>query len=50
MPHPYLYPQKATHVQILAMTGKLKAPDPNIIPPEVPRTKKWLGDDAGWGS
>ncbi len=48
MPKPMLYPQKATHVQILAMTGNLKAPNANIIPPEVKRNKKWLGDGEGW--
>jgi hypothetical protein len=45
----YIFPQKATHVQILAMTGTLKAPNPHIIPPEVPRAKKWHGDGVGWG-
>lgn len=43
-----IFPQKATHTQILAMTGSLKAPDANKIPPEVPRNKKWLGDGKGW--
>ncbi len=48
MPKPMLYPQKATHVQILAMTGNLKAPNANIVPPLVQRNKKWLGDGVGW--
>jgi hypothetical protein len=43
-----LYPQKASHVQILAMTGKLMAPNANIVPPRVTRNKKWLGDGQGW--
>ena len=48
MPKDYLYPQKATHSQILAMTGSLKAPDPNIVPPLIPRGRKWLGEGIGW--
>ena len=48
IPKHQLFPQKANHVQILALTGTLKAPDANKIPPEVPRQKKWLGDGAGW--
>lgn len=50
MPKPMLYPQKATHVQILAMTGNLKAPNPHLVPPVVQRNKKWLGDGVGWES
>lgn len=50
MPKHMLFPQKATHTQILALTGTLKAPDANIIPPRVPRPKKWLGDGKGWES
>lgn len=45
----HIFPQKASHNQILAMTGTLKAPNPHIIPPEVPRSKKWHGDGIGWG-
>ena len=48
MPKDILYPQKASHQQVLALTGALKMPNPHIEPPEVPRRKKWLGDDAGW--
>mmetsp|Transcript_23045 Transcript_23045/g.38590 ORF Transcript_23045/g.38590 Transcript_23045/m.38590 type:complete len:192 (+) Transcript_23045:133-708(+) len=50
MPKTYLFPQKATHTQILALTGTLKAPDANIVPPRVERGKKWLGDGVGWDS
>jgi hypothetical protein len=44
----YLFPFKATHTQILAMTGTLKSPDANIIPPEVPRGRRWLGENLGF--
>lgn len=50
LPGKVLYPQKATHEQILALTGTLKAPNANIVPPPVPRNKKWLGDGIGWES
>lgn len=43
-----IFPQKASHTQVLAITGTLKAPNANIQPPTVPRPKKWMGDDAGW--
>lgn len=43
-----IFPQKATHNQILGMTGKLSAPSANTQPPAVKRTKKWLGDGLGW--
>lgn len=36
MPSKVIFPQKATHNQILGMTGSLKAPNPHIIPPFVP--------------
>lgn len=45
-----LFPQVATHQQILALTGSLKMPDPNKQPPDVPRGRKWLGDGVGWDS
>mmetsp|Transcript_38766 Transcript_38766/g.39460 ORF Transcript_38766/g.39460 Transcript_38766/m.39460 type:complete len:245 (-) Transcript_38766:93-827(-) len=48
MPKDYLYPQKASHQQILSLTNSLKMPDPFKNPPEVSRPKKWLGDDHGW--
>lgn len=44
-----IFPQKATHTQCLAMTGKLKAPDASIVPPRMPTGKKWMGDGVGWG-
>lgn len=50
MPKPILFPQKATHVQVLALTGNLKAPDANILPPRLPRPKKWLGEGQGWAT
>ncbi len=50
MPKPLLFPQKATHTQILALAGTLKAPDARIIPPRIERGKKWLGDGVGWDS
>lgn len=49
-PKPFLFPQKATHTQILALTGTLKAPDARNLPPKVERGKKWLGDGVGWDS
>lgn len=48
MPNHVLFPQGATHEQILAITGTLKAPDPRIIPPAIPKLKKWKGDNEGW--
>jgi len=45
-----IFPQKATHNQVLAITGMLKAPDANKLPPSVPKTRKWLGDGKGWES
>lgn len=42
-----LFPNGATHEQILAISGLLKAPNANIIPPEVRRQRKWK-DDVGW--
>jgi hypothetical protein len=46
----FLFPHKASHEQILALTGTLKAPNPHILPPEIPRTKKWRGDGEGWST
>lgn len=43
-----LFPQKATHLQVLALTGALKMPDANKLPPDVPRGKRWMGDQEGW--
>lgn len=48
MPNHVLFPQGATHEQILSITGTLKAPDPRIIPPAMPKFKKWKGDNEGW--
>jgi hypothetical protein len=48
IPKGFLFPQKATHTQILALTGTLKAPDASIVPPRVARGKKWLGEGVGW--
>eukprot|EP00598_Pedospumella_elongata_P005077 CAMPEP_0184969370 /NCGR_PEP_ID=MMETSP1098-20130426/2132_1 /TAXON_ID=89044 /ORGANISM="Spumella elongata, Strain CCAP 955/1" /LENGTH=179 /DNA_ID=CAMNT_0027491123 /DNA_START=81 /DNA_END=620 /DNA_ORIENTATION=+ len=45
-----LFPHKATHTQILALAGTLKAPDARIVPPRIARGKKWLGDGVGWDS
>ena len=45
-----LFPQKATHTQVLAIAGTLKAPDARIVPPRIARGKKWLGDGVGWDS
>ncbi|RYH11907.1 hypothetical protein EON65_38575 [archaeon] len=50
MPKIELFPQGATHTQILALTNTLKAPDANKLPPEVPRLRKWRGDDKGWAT
>jgi len=43
-----IFPQKATHLQVLALTGALKSPDANILPPDVPRARRWMGDQEGW--
>ena len=43
-----LFPQKATHLQVLALTGMLKMPSANVMPPDVPRRVRWLGDEEGW--
>ena len=48
MPNHVLFPHGATHEQILAMTGTLKVPDARIVPPEVPKLRKWKGDGVGW--
>jgi hypothetical protein len=45
-----IFPQNTTHQMVLAITGKLKMPDPNIVPPDVPRRKRWIGGDKGWDS
>ena len=42
-----LFPQDVTHNQVLGMTGKLKAPNPHILPPMPKLPKKWLGDHKG---
>ena len=44
----YLFPQGATHTQILAQTGALAMPDARVEPPFMPKPRKWLGDDKGW--
>lgn len=43
-----IFPQAATHLQVLALTGALKMPDANKLPPDVPRAVRWLGDQEGW--
>eukprot|EP00981_Chlorochromonas_danica_P007019 scaffold1524_cov182-Ochromonas_danica.AAC.3 len=48
LPKYTLFPQGASHEQILALTNTLKAPDANSLPPEVPRPRKWRGDNVGW--
>ena len=48
MPNHVLFPLGATHEQILAMTGTLKAPDARKVPPAIPKIKKWKGDNVGW--
>lgn len=48
MPKDILFPQKASHQSVLALTGMLACPDARIPPPNVPRRQKWLGEDVGW--
>lgn len=48
IPKHIFFPFKATHDQILALTGTRSAKDPNIIPPKVAKPRRWLGDDLGW--
>jgi hypothetical protein len=43
-----VFPQNATHYQCLALTNKLSMPDAHVMPPEVARPRKWLGNDKGW--
>lgn len=43
-----VFPQGATHYQCLALTNKLSMPDASVMPPEVARPRRWLGDDRGW--
>lgn len=50
MPNHVLFPVGASHTQILAMTGTLKAPRADIIPPAIPRTTKWKGEGEGWAT
>ena len=46
----YFFPYKASHNQILALTGTLSSTDANIIPPAPAPTRHWLGDDKGWST
>eukprot|EP01041_Mallomonas_annulata_P002353 gene2353-4566_t len=48
MPKDFLYPQNASHQQILTLTGSVMMPSPFKDPPQVSRPKKWLGNDVGW--
>ena len=48
IPKNLLFPQKATHMQILAMTGSLCMPDANTVPARITRGVKWLGEGVGW--
>lgn len=50
LPREFLYPQKASHQQILSLTGSIIMPDPFKTAPSVPRPKRWLGNDVGWES
>ena len=43
----YLFAHKATHSQILALTGKLSMPDTRIEPPEMPRRRREKWDILG---
>ena len=43
----YLFPQKANHTQILALTGKLSMPDVRKPPPDIPRRKRDPNDIIG---
>lgn len=43
-----VFPQKATHHQCLALTNRLAMPNAHVLPPEVARPRKWLGNDKGW--
>ncbi len=44
-----IFPVNPNHQMVLAISKKLAATNPDIIPPEVPRRSKWLGEDKGWG-
>ncbi|CAM9348725.1 unnamed protein product [Laminaria digitata] len=41
-----LFPSRATHQQLLGLT--YRPVNPNHPAPEVPRERKWLGDNVGW--
>ena len=43
----YLFPNKANHTQILALTGKLSMPDVRKPPPDVPRRRRDPDDIIG---
>ena len=44
----HIFPQNASHQQVLALTGTLSMSDPHIKPPPIPIAKRWMGDDVGW--
>lgn len=49
IPKHCVFPQKATHDQILVLTGDYVSKDANVIPPVIPRpNKKWFGEEKGW--
>ena len=44
----YLFPTGASHMQLLALTNNLGAPDAGIRAPPPVRHKQWLGSAVGW--
>jgi hypothetical protein len=48
MPKHVIFPVKVSHEQVLAMSGGRKSLDPETLPPETIKPKKWLGDGVGW--
>jgi len=45
-----IFPQRCTHTQVLAMTGKLCMPSPHTVPAAPLPRKKWLGEGEGWSA
>ena len=43
-----LFPQGASHVQLLGIDGRLVGKQASEPAPEVAKRNRWLGDDVGW--
>mmetsp|Transcript_50870 Transcript_50870/g.65138 ORF Transcript_50870/g.65138 Transcript_50870/m.65138 type:complete len:218 (+) Transcript_50870:116-769(+) len=45
-----LFPQNASHMQLLQLTKQVNAPDPRIQPQPQPQKHVWRGMDKGWSN